>query len=659
MLQTTPFRRILIANRGEIALRVMRSARALGYETVAVFSDADRDARHAREADAAVRIGEAAPASSYLAIDRIIAAARLSGADAVHPGYGFLAENAAFAQACREASLVFIGPSPQAIAAMGDKARAKRILREAGVPCVPGYEGDDQSDATLATAAAGIGFPVMIKAAAGGGGRGMRLVAAEPDFAEALHAARAEAKSAFGDDRVLVEKAVTRPRHVEIQVFGDRYGAAIHLGERDCSVQRRHQKLIEEAPSPAVTPSLRARMGAAAVAAVKAMAYEGAGTLEFLLEASGAFYFMEMNTRLQVEHPVTEAITGLDLVELQLRIAAGEPLALKQDDVRFSGHAIEARLCAEDPADNFLPQSGRLALWRPPSHARVEDALESGADISPHYDSMIAKIICHGADREEARRKLIRALTGTVALGVPTNAAFLTRALADPAFAEGGATTAFVAEGGARLVEDDPEEVARITAIAAALLATPPQDGAASSLGHRLPVARKLTVGRKPHETEVAFLGQSRFRAVVDGRAFEIAIAPGGSQDARVDVEGLVEPLVFVRDGASLFLHHRGLSLGFEDGAYAVAESRRGTASDGKIRAALSGRVVSVEVAIGERVQPGQRLLTLEAMKMQHVHTAPFAGTVRALPVVPDEQVAAHRIVAEIEKDDARTGAPP
>src|SRR5215475_5602267 len=360
----TNFFKILIANRGEIALRILRTAKRLGYGTVAVYSDADRDALHVREADSAVRIGEALPAQSYLRIDAIIAAAKASGASDVHPGYGFLAENEDFAQACRDAGLVFIGPSPQAIKAMGNKAGAKEIMQKAGVPTVPGYQGTEQGDAVMLAEAKKVGFPVMIKAVAGGGGRGMRLVADASSFPDALRSARSEAQGAFGDPTVILERAIVDPRHIEIQVFGDRHGNAIHLGERDCSVQRRHQKLIEEAPSPAVTAQLREKMGAVAVAAVRSLGYEGAGTLEFLFDATGSFYFMEMNTRLQVEHPVTEAITGLDLVELQLRVAAGEPLGVKQEDIRFSGHAIEVRLCSEDAGHDFMPQSGTMARSR-------------------------------------------------------------------------------------------------------------------------------------------------------------------------------------------------------------------------------------------------------------------------------------------------------
>src|SRR4051812_43833649 len=444
--QRTAFKNILIANRGEIALRIMRTARRLGYGVAAVYSDADAGALHVRQADQAVRIGEALPARSYLNIEAVIAAAKAVCADALHPGYGFLAENADFAQACRDAGLVFIGPSPQSIAAMGNKAGAKAIMQAAGVPCVPGYQGADQSDAVMLAEAQKIGFPAMIKAVAGGGGRGMRLAPDAASFPELLRSARSEAHGAFGNPTVILERAILDARHIEIQVFCDRYGNAIHLGERDCSVQRRHQKLIEEAPSPAVSPELRARMGDIAVKAVQSIGYEGAGTLEFLLDASGAFYFMEMNTRLQVEHPVTEAITGLDLVELQLRVASGEPLGLRQDEVEFSGHAIEARLCAEDAARDFLPQSGSMALWQMPEPPRVEHALQSGSEIPPFYDSMVAKLIAHGATRDQALRRLIDGLENAVALGVTTNQGFLNACLRHPSFAAGEAATSFIAE---------------------------------------------------------------------------------------------------------------------------------------------------------------------------------------------------------------------
>src|SRR5882757_5785306 len=500
------FHKILIANRGEIALRIMHTARRLGYGVVAVYSDADRDARHVREADQAVRIGEALPAQSYLRIEAIIAAAKASGAGAVHPGYGFLAENENFATACRDAGLVFIGPSPEAIRLMGNKAGAKDIMQKAGVPCVPGYQGADQSDAVMLAEAKKIGFPVMIKAVAGGGGRGMRLVSDVAAFPDMLRGARAEAQGAFGDPTVILERAIVNPRHIEIQVFGDRYGNAIHLGERDCSVQRRHQKLIEEAPSPAVTPELLARMGAIAVNAIKSIGYEGAGTLEFLLDERGAFYFMEMNTRLQVEHPVTEAITGLDLVELQLRVAGGEPLGLRQEDIKFSGHAIEVRLCSEDAAHEFMPQSGRMALWQMPDELRVEHALQSGSEIPPFYDSMIAKLISHGATRDEARRKLIHGLEHAVAFGVTTNQAFLAACLRHPVFAAGEATTAFIGEN-----RDDlltlRADVASDMALAALLVhvtdrhAPPWRRG--RTLAATFPVPIRIELGGNIHELEI------------------------------------------------------------------------------------------------------------------------------------------------------------
>ena len=435
---------LLIANRGEIALRIMRTARRMGYRSIAVYSDADCGARHAREADAAVRVGGASPRDSYLNIAAIIEAAKLSGADAVHPGYGFLAENADFAQAVIDARLTWVGPPPAAIRQMGDKAEAKRIARKAGVPTIPGYDDADQSDDTLAEAARGIGYPVMIKAAAGGGGRGMRLIRAESELAAALGAARSEAHHAFGDGTLLLERALGGARHIEVQVFADQHGNVVHLGERDCSVQRRHQKLIEESPSPAVDAGLRERLGAAAVALARAVNYVGAGTTEFLLDRDGNFYFMEMNTRLQVEHPVTEAITGIDLVEWQLRVAAGERFTRPQSDIRFSGHAIEARLCAEDPARDFLPQAGCLVLWIPDESVRTDHALASGAEISPHYDSMIAKVIARGRTRDEARERLASALDNTVALGLPTNKAFLAAVLRDEEFSARGATTDFL-----------------------------------------------------------------------------------------------------------------------------------------------------------------------------------------------------------------------
>ncbi|RLB57837.1 MAG: 3-methylcrotonyl-CoA carboxylase, partial [Deltaproteobacteria bacterium] len=440
--------KILIANRGEIAVRVIRTARRLGYRTVAVHSSADEAAAHVVAADEAVLIGPPPASESYLASDKIIAAACDTGAEAVHPGYGFLAENADFARACVAAGLTFIGPTVAAIELMGNKRAAKAKLLEAGVPCVPGYQGADQSDGVLAVEAQRIGYPVMVKAAAGGGGRGMRLVSTAGELGEALQAARTEAEGAFGSSELLLEKAVVEPRHVELQIFGDTHGNVVHLGERDCSVQRRHQKVIEESPSPAVNDDLRRRMGAAAVEAARACGYVGAGTVEFLLDRDGAFHFLEMNTRLQVEHPVTELVTGVDLVEWQLRVAAGEPLPLGQADIAINGHAIEARVYAEDPARGFLPQTGEVLVWRLPAETdvRVDHAVVEGGSISPHYDPMIAKLIAHGATRADASRKLVAALRDTTLFGVVTNKAFLANICEHPQFAAGNATTAFLAD---------------------------------------------------------------------------------------------------------------------------------------------------------------------------------------------------------------------
>jgi len=646
------FRKILIANRGEISLRILRTARRLGFAVVAVYSDADRDALHVREADEAVRIGEALPAQSYLNIEAIIAAARASGADAVHPGYGFLAEDEDFAAACRDAGLVFIGPSPEAIKAMGNKAGAKYIMQKAGVPCVPGYQGADQSDAVMSAEAGKIGFPVMIKAVAGGGGRGMRLVADALAFSDALRSARSEAQGAFGDPTVILERAIVDPRHIEIQVFGDSCGNAIHLGERDCSVQRRHQKLIEEAPSPAVTPQLRARMGAIAVNAIKSLRYQGAGTLEFLLDRSGEFYFMEMNTRLQVEHPVTEAITGLDLVALQLRVAGGEPLGIAQDDVTFSGHAIEVRLCSEDAAQDFMPQSGRMALWRMPETLRVEHALQSGSEIPPFYDSMIAKLISHGATRGEARRKLVHGLEQTVAFGVTTNQAFLAACLNHPVFASGEATTSFIGSHRDELLA--PRQDAAAEAALAALLlyvtdthAPPWRSG--RSLAATFPVPVRVELDHGIHEVELSRLRDGSYFASRDGGEHRFEIDALGCDTIRFRSQGLAESASYFRDGDRLYLLHRGVTLAIRDLTLAAPAAAAATGSDGKVRAAMNGRVVAVLVKPGEKVTAGQPVMTLEAMKMEHVHSAPISGVIAAIDVVEGEQVTTGKIVVEIE----------
>lgn len=649
-VQHRPFFKVLVANRGEIALRVMRSARRLGLGIVAVYSDADRDALHVRQADQAVRIGESLPTQSYLDIPAIIAAAKASGADAVHPGYGFLAENEHFARACKDAGLVFIGPSPQAIEAMGNKAGAKEIMEKAGVPVVPGYQGADQGDEVMLAEAVKIGFPVMIKAVAGGGGRGMRLVTDAASFPDALRSARSEAKAAFGDASVILERAIQNPRHIEIQVFGDSRGNAIHLGERDCSVQRRHQKLIEEAPSPAVTPELRARMGEVAVAAVKALRYEGAGTLEFLLDASGEFYFMEMNTRLQVEHPVTEAITGLDLVELQLRVARGEQLTVKQQDIKFSGHAIEVRLCSEDAAHDFMPQSGRMARWQVPESIRVEHALQSGSEIPPFYDSMIAKVISHGATREEARGQLIVGLEQLTAFGVTTNQSFLMACLRHPDFARGEATTAFIGAHRDELLAPRADAVFDIALAGLLLYVTNPRAPSwqgGRSLSATFPLPAKIEIAGQTLELEVTRERDGSYTVAADGRQDRFEIEQFDADVIRFRHDGVMDSAKFLRDGGRLYLQHRGIPLTVTDLTLAAPKAAA-TNGDGKVRAAMNGRVVAVLVKPGDRVAAGQPVMTLEAMKMEHVHKAGIDGVVAAIDVAEGEQVTTGRIVAEI-----------
>ena len=645
---TTGFRKILVANRGEIAVRVMRTARAMGFRTVAVYSTADAGSEHVRFADEAVHIGEPLPTQSYLNIAAIVEAARTSGADAVHPGYGFLAENAAFAQACRDAGLVFIGPSPEAIRAMGDKAGAKRLMQAAGVPCIPGYQGEDQSEKTLAAEAARIGWPVMIKATAGGGGRGMRLVTSAANFAEQLRSAQSEALNAFGDATVILERAIVAPRHVEVQVFADRHGNAIHLGERDCSVQRRHQKVVEEAPSPAVSQALRERMGATAVAAAKAIAYEGAGTLEFLLDAEGRYWFMEMNTRLQVEHPVTEAVTGLDLVELQLRVAAGEPLPIAQQDVRFSGHAIEVRLCAEDPQQGFMPQSGTLAAWRPSAALRTEHALRDGAEVPPFYDSMIAKLVAHGRTREDARQRLLAGLQDTVALGIPTNQRLLERTLSHAVFARGEATTAFVGDHIDTLLATDVAGRSR-AALLAALLLQLGERGWPSPLAHTLPNALRFELDGTVHAARVTPRGAGRFDIALDGQApVQLALLDmPGDGNLRFSCNELSAQAFVVRHDGRVFFHHDGQAHRLDDLTHVPATRADADGGDGLLRASMNGRVIALLVAEGEAVAAGQPLVTLEAMKMEHVHCAPRAGKV-ALHVAVGTQVAARHVVAQV-----------
>jgi geranyl-CoA carboxylase alpha subunit len=656
MTLSTPFSKILIANRGEIALRVIRTARALGYRTVAVYSAADAGAAHVTAADQAVFIGGPLPAESYLRIPAIIEAARISGADAVHPGYGFLAENEDFAMACRAAGLVFIGPSPEAIRAMGDKAGGKRLMIDAGVPCIPGYQGDNQSEQRLSDEAARIGYPVMIKATAGGGGRGMRLVSSAAEFADLLRSAQSEARNAFGDSSVILERAIVEPRHVEIQIFADRHGNAVHLGERDCSVQRRHQKVIEEAPSPAVSDDLRARMGATAVSAVKAIAYEGAGTLEFLLDRAGNYYFMEMNTRLQVEHPVTEAITGLDLVEWQLRVAAGEPLPLAQDDIRFSGHAIEVRLCAEDVRAGFLPQSGTMRHWQVPDGLRVEHGLHSGTVIPPFYDSMIAKLVAHGATRDEARRRLIRGVEDMVALGVLTNQEFLARCLSHPAFSEGEATTAFIARHEADLVPADVVADQKAAIVGAWLLhETAPHSrrGGDRRLAHALPLGMRFRLDGADRDVSLAQLNPHSFRIIVEGEEHVIEAVSVGATEARFIREGVMDSVAYVRDGPGLWFRLAGRPHALDDLTRAAASRTDDGGGDGRVRASMNGRVVAIVAEEGDKVIPGQPLLTLEAMKMEHVHTAPVHGVITRILVTSGEQVEARRVVVEILPEDA------
>jgi geranyl-CoA carboxylase alpha subunit len=663
----TSLTRLLIANRGEIAVRIARSARRLGITTIAVYSDPDRGNPHVAACDESVAIGGATPAESYLAIERLIAAARAAEADGVHPGYGFLAESAAFAAAVTAAGLHWVGPPAPAIEAMGDKARARRRMAAAGITVVPGYDGDAQDAPTFAAEARRIGFPVMVKAAAGGGGRGMRFVASAQALPAALRAAAAESSKAFGDGRLILERAIDAPRHVEIQVLADTHGAVIHLGERDCSVQRRHQKIVEEAPSPALTPALRERMGAAAVAVARSIGYAGAGTVEFLLDGAGQFYFMEMNTRLQVEHPVTELVTGLDLVELQLRIARGEPLPLTQADVRITGHAVEVRLCAEESADDFLPRVGEVLDWRCDGLTRCDHALAPGLIVSPFYDSMLAKVIAHGATRSEAIERLGRALDRTVLLGVPSNRAFLARVLRHPVFADGSAiSTAFIAQhfGEPATRADVPD--AAVWSLAAWLSVAAAPEGAAISAGwHAWGAGRPL-----PVPWRIEWQAPQSQRHAVRQRAGRVVLTPQGAlldagaepvqvhgqpvaarDDGEAEIAGELIAYRYVWHGRTLWLHTRRGDFHFRcRRREALAPVDPAAEIAGDARAAINGRVLEVAVAAGAEVIAGQKLLVLEAMKMEHELRATRGGRVAAVAVQVGEQVSPGQVLVRFER---------
>ena len=647
------FKSLLVANRGEIALRVMRTAKRMGLRTIAVYSDADRDAPHVGAADSALHIGGSAPRDSYLNMDALLK----SDAEAVHPGYGFLSENAAFAERVIKAGRVWVGPPPQAMRALGDKQRAKVLARQAGVPGLPGYDGDDQSDAALTRAAREAGFPLMIKAAAGGGGRGMRLVRSEAELAGALRTARSEAEHAFGDGRLLLERAVDNPRHVEVQIFADSKGGFVHLGERDCSVQRRHQKLIEESPAPGMTEAAREKLGAAALQVVRAAGYVGAGTVEFLGDRDGRFWFMEVNTRLQVEHPVTEAVTGIDLVEWQLRVAAGEALPLRQEQIRLKGHAIEARLCAEKPLAGHLPQAGRLALWRPEDSARVDHALESGIEITPHYDSLLAKVIVHADSRDAARERLAAALEHTVALGIPTNRTYLAWALRDAEFAAGRATTTFAEKF------HPPGLSATHNWTAAALGAVLLAETRAAAAGHGELTSWSNNPAREVRlklKGDPSFFGEVglrfehgryqvkadrldmavRLHRLEEGKAvFEL------HEGARVEVPFCVE-----NDRVHLAYWH-GESWSFEDLTHRPA-ARGGGGVLGGLYAPMNGKVVDVKAAAGDEVDEGKVLIVMEAMKMEHQLLAPGPGKrrVKAVHVALGAQVAPGQPLVEFER---------
>jgi 3-methylcrotonyl-CoA carboxylase alpha subunit len=628
------FSSLLIANRGEIACRIIRTARAMGIRTVAVYSDADAKALHVRQADEAVYIGPSPARESYLVGAKIIAAAQATGAEAIHPGYGFLSENADFARDVIKAGLIWVGPSPESIEAMGLKDAAKTLMEAAGVPVTPGYMGANQDPAFLAERAAEVGYPVLIKAVAGGGGKGMRRVDDAADFADALASCQREAASSFGNDHVLIEKYILSPRHIEVQVFGDSHGNVVHLFERDCSLQRRHQKVIEEAPAPGMNETTREAICGAAVRAAKAVDYQGAGTIEFIADASEGLradriWFMEMNTRLQVEHPVTEEITGVDLVEWQLRVAAGEELPLKQEELSIDGWAMEARLYAEDPAKGFLPSVGRLNLLSLDECDRVETGVAEGDTVSTFYDPMIAKLVCHGSDRQAALSKLALACEAVECGPVKTNAWFLARALANPEFEQGKVTTSFIADNLDTLTAA-PVVSEELLQIVSDLICCDPETGKAGP-----PELRGFRLNRAP---------ATAVKMLFEGEAKTVDLVM--SEDDLLDAGWERKP-VFQDEAGNLTAFEGGAA--FRASPYRVDGGPHHSAHDGDILSPMPGKIIAVEVAAGDSVTKGQKLLTLEAMKMEHTLVAPFDGTVGELSAVAGAQVQVEALLARIE----------
>jgi geranyl-CoA carboxylase alpha subunit len=664
------FNSILIANRGEIACRVIRTAKKLGYRTVAVYSDADAGAPHVKLADDAVRIGSGPVGESYLVPELILQAAASSGAESIHPGYGFLSENAAFAEAVESAGLVFIGPTREAIDVMGNKAESKRRMIEAGVPCVPGYEGHDQSDKTLIAEGLKIDLPLMVKAAAGGGGRGMRLVHDQADLANAIKIARAEAEGAFGSGELILEKAIIKPRHVEIQVFADTFGNTVHLGERDCSVQRRHQKVIEEAPCPVMTQELREKMGQSAIDAAKSVNYRGAGTVEFLLDDSDFFYFLEMNTRLQVEHPVTELITGLDLVALQISVAQGDSLGLSQADISLEGHAIEVRLYTEDPSQDFLPASGPVDLWAPASGVgvRIDDGISTGQAISPFYDPMVAKVIGYGPTREAARLRLIGALKETVLFGTPSNKDFLIQCLDKQSFIDGAATTAFIGEE----FSADDLDAAPVSFLDSAVAAT-----LELCLENKAHFQRSLLVSCELKNWTIASAMVSRKQYQFVDITHDLSISPINSSadtyhvaDTAAEQSAVIQVIsmqdnkaVVLFDGVKLvaqfmqrqrgqiYCSIQGRGAFFKDLIIldGVVDDAEG---GGRVIAPMHGLLLEVMVSAGDEVVKGQTLAVLEAMKMHYEILAEVDGTVEEVSAVAGSQVAVDDVLIEIKEND-------